>query len=74
MTLYNVRNTTIVSIIVPESRLDQFKVKSHCCLIIYAPALQGVSTCGGRLPSSLSCAQLGENGVAVYVGVGLYDM
>ena len=26
----------------------------------------------GRLPSSLSCAQL--KGVAVYVGVGLYDM
>ena len=32
MTLYNVRNATIASIIVPESRLDQFKVKSHCCL------------------------------------------
>ena len=72
MTLYNVRNTTIVSIIVPESGLDQFKVKKHCCLISYAPALQGVSTRGGRLPSSLSCAQLGEKGVAVYVG--LYDM
>ena len=63
MTLYNVRNTPIVSTIVPESRLDQFKVKSHCYLIIYALALQGVSTRGGRLPSSLSC-QLGESGVA----------
>ena len=42
MTLYNVRNTTIVSIIVPESRLDQYKVTSHCCLIICALALQGV--------------------------------
>ena len=72
MTFYNVRNTTIVSIIVPESRLDQFKVKSHCCLITHAPALQGVSKRGGRLPSSLLCAQLGEKGVAVYVGI--YDM
>ena len=44
-----------------------FKVKSHCCLIIYALALQGVSTRGGRLPSSL----LGESGVAVYVGAAL---
>ena len=64
-------NTTIVSIIVPESRLDQFKVKSLCCLIIYALALQGVTTRGGRLPS---CAQMEGKAVAVYVGVGLYDM